>query len=125
MHGVRREYGPNVARLAIAFLLTSAGMFAASTAFLPSSSSMCLTLLSYGAWFNGDLGLAVLFTAMSAFLSWPFAALVGEFAVFYRDCMDLTLTEPRFNQLEDRQTWFVYSEVLIVPEFPTTVDLVD
>ena len=78
VHGVRREYGPNVARLALAFLLTSAGMFSASTAFLPSSSSMFLTLLSYGAWFNRDFELAVLFTAMSAFLSWPFAALVGE-----------------------------------------------
>ena len=109
MHGVRREYGPNVARLAIAFLLTSAGMFAASTAFLPSSSSMCLTLLSYGAWFNGDLELAVLFTAMSAFLSWPFAALVGELAVFYRDCMDLILTEPRFNQLEELLTAKVFN----------------
>ena len=39
---------------------------------------MCLTLLSYGAWYSGDLELAVLFTAMSFFLSWPFAALVGE-----------------------------------------------
>ena len=77
VRGVRREYGPNVARLALAFLLTSAGVFVASTAFLPSSSSMYLTLLSYGAWYNGDLELAVLFTAMSFFLSWPFAALVG------------------------------------------------
>ena len=40
---------PNVMWLALAFLLTSAGMFMASNAFLTSSSSMCLSLLSYAA----------------------------------------------------------------------------
>ncbi len=77
VRAVRREIGPNVARIALAFLLFSAGMFVSSAALLPSSTSMYLTMLSYGAWFNGSHNLAVLFTAMSAYLSWPFAALIG------------------------------------------------
>ena len=55
---VLREYGPNVARLALDFPLTS---------------YLCLTLLSYGAFYNGDCELAVLFTAISFF---PFNFLV-------------------------------------------------
>ena len=50
VRGVRHEYSPNVARLALAFILTL---------------TMCLTLLNYGAWYNGDLELAVLFTVIS------------------------------------------------------------
>jgi alpha-1,2-mannosyltransferase len=74
---VKRQLGPNVARITLAFLLCSAGMFAASTAFLPSSASMYLTMLMVGAWFRREYKLAILFTAMSTFLSWPFAALIG------------------------------------------------
>lgn len=74
---VAKEVGVNVGRLTLAFLVLSAGMFISSTAFLPSSTSMFLVMLSHGAWFNQSYALAIFTTAISAFLSWPFAALLG------------------------------------------------
>lgn len=75
--GVAREIGVNVGRLTLGFLVLSAGMFISSTAFLPSTTSMFLLMLSHGAWFNQSYALAIFSTALSAFLSWPFAALLG------------------------------------------------
>ena len=75
--GIQKEIGQNVARITMAFLLCSAGMFLSSCALLPSTTSMYLTMLSYGAWFRQDYKLAIFFTALSAFLSWPFAAIIG------------------------------------------------
>ena len=75
--GVAREVGVNVGRLTLGFLVLSAGMFISSTAFLPSSTSMFLLMLSHGAWFNQSYALAIFTTALSTFLSWPFAALLG------------------------------------------------
>ena len=49
--GLLRQFGANVGRLALCLLVFSAGMFVSSTAFLPSTSSMYLTLLSAGAWY--------------------------------------------------------------------------
>ena len=77
VQAVKREAGAIAARLTLAMLALSAGMFVASTALLPSTTSMYLLMLSMGAWFNGNMQLAILFTAMSAFLSWPFAAVLG------------------------------------------------
>ena len=56
-------------RLCLALLVTSAGMFISSTAFLPSSASMYLTLLSMGAWFLHHYKLAIFFTASSTLVS--------------------------------------------------------
>lgn len=74
---IRQELGTNVARVTLGILLASSGMFHAGTAFLPSTTSMYLTMLSYGAWLRRNQKLAIFFTAFSAFLSWPFAALLG------------------------------------------------
>ena len=38
---------------------------------------MYLTMISYGFWFRRDFKFAVFFTAFSAFVSWPFAGLLG------------------------------------------------
>ena len=92
--GVLREIGANVARITLCILvfrfdkqcfkgeslstvICSAGMFVSSTAYLPSTTSMYLTLISCGAWFNRSYELAILATAISALLSWPFAVLLG------------------------------------------------
>ena len=94
--GVLCEFGANVGRLCLCLLATSAGMFISSTAFLPSTTSMYLTLLSMGAWFQHQYKLAIFCTAFSTFMSeflycgvrnaelhvfcipgWPFAALIG------------------------------------------------
>jgi len=75
--GILCEFGANVGRLCLGFLVLSAGMFISSTAFLPSTTSMYLTLLSMGAWFHQNYKIAILTTALSTFISWPFAALLG------------------------------------------------
>jgi alpha-1,2-mannosyltransferase len=72
-----REFGVQVGRLALAFLVFSAGMFISSTAFLPATFSMYMCLLSLGAWYQRKYELAIFTTALSTFLSWPFAALIG------------------------------------------------
>ncbi|XP_075236016.1 alpha-1,2-mannosyltransferase Alg9 [Lycorma delicatula] len=74
---VCREFGIHVGRVVLAFMLFSAGMFISCTAFLPSSFSMYMTLISMGAWFQRKYELAVFATALSTFLSWPFVALIG------------------------------------------------
>ncbi|BES97102.1 Alg9-like mannosyltransferase family [Nesidiocoris tenuis] len=74
---VCREFGIHVGRLTLIFQLFSAGMYVASSAFLPSSFSMYMTMLSIGAWYHRKYELAVFLTALSSFLSWPFAALIG------------------------------------------------
>ena len=67
--GVVEEFGVNVGRLTYALLTLSAGMFSASIAFLPSTTSMYLTCLAYGAWFNRSYKLAIFASALSALLS--------------------------------------------------------
>ena len=48
--GVTKEIGANVGKMTFICLLFSAGMFVSSTAFLPSTTSMYLCMLSHGAW---------------------------------------------------------------------------
>ena len=67
--GVLCEFGANVGRLCLAILVFSTGMFISSTAFLPSTTSMYLCLLSMGAWFHHKYHLAIFTTALSTFLS--------------------------------------------------------
>ncbi|XP_063235032.1 alpha-1,2-mannosyltransferase ALG9 [Bacillus rossius redtenbacheri] len=74
---VCREFGVHIGRLMLAFMVFSAGMFISSTAFLPSTFSMYMCLLSMGAWYQRKYELAIFATALSVFLSWPFAALLG------------------------------------------------
>ena len=75
--GVVKEVGANVGRITLALMVFSAGFFISSTAFLPSTTSMYLTMVSHGAWFRQAYPLAIFATALSALLSWPFAALLG------------------------------------------------
>jgi len=53
--GILKLYGSAVARLAFAFMCLSTGMFISAAAFLPSSFSMYMTMLSMGAWYSGHL----------------------------------------------------------------------
>lgn len=74
---VCREFGVAIGRLTLVFQLFSTGMFISSTAFLPSTFSMYMTLMSMAAWFQRKYEQAILYTALSAFVSWPFAGLLG------------------------------------------------
>ena len=67
--GVVKEFGINVGRITLTILTLSTGMFISSTAYLPSSTSMYLTLLAYGAWFRQEYRAAIFATALSAILS--------------------------------------------------------
>ncbi|KAK3864709.1 hypothetical protein Pcinc_029623 [Petrolisthes cinctipes] len=75
--GVCKEFGSNIGLVTLGVLVFAAGMFTASTAFLPSSFAMYMTLLSIGAWYHQAPQLAIFTTAISTFLGWPFAAALG------------------------------------------------
>lgn len=75
--GIRLKAGSNVARWTLAILVGSAGMFVSGCALLPASTSMWLSMVALGAWCQGHFKLAIFSTAGSAFLSWPFAAILG------------------------------------------------
>ena len=122
--GVLCEFGANVGRLCLALLVFSAGMFISSTAFLPSTTSMYLCLLSMGAWFHQKYPLAIFTTALSTFLSecrsikalvsfffslyagWPFAALLG-----LPIAIDIVLIK---NQWKLFITWSIISATTIL-----------
>eukprot|EP00088_Acartia_fossae_P061658 TRINITY_DN7413_c0_g1_i12.p1 TRINITY_DN7413_c0_g1~~TRINITY_DN7413_c0_g1_i12.p1 ORF type:complete len:603 (+),score=24.17 TRINITY_DN7413_c0_g1_i12:65-1873(+) len=75
--GVVEEFGVNVGRLTYALLTLSAGMFISSTAYLPSSTSMYLVCLAYGAWFSKNYKLAIFASALSTLSSWPFTCILA------------------------------------------------
>lgn len=79
---VCREFGIQIGRIWLIFQLFSPGMFIASTALLPSSFSMYFASASFAAWWHQKYRLAIFFTAISALLGWPFAALLGLPLVF-------------------------------------------
>jgi len=107
--GVLCEFGANVGRLCLGLLVFSAGMFISSTAFLPSTTSMYLTLISIGAWFHQQYKLAIFATALSTFLSWPFAALIGLPIAF-----DILIKKKRVKLFI---TWCIISAVtILVPQ---------
>jgi len=104
--GVVEEFGVNVGRLTLAILTLSTGMFISSTAFLPSSTSMYLTLLAAGAWFRNNEKPAIFATALSAILSWPFTALLGV-----PIALDLLIFRRRFNTFI---VWSAFSALAIL-----------
>lgn len=71
------KFGPKCGRMTLALLLTSAGMYHASTAYLPSSFAMYMNMVAMGAWLKGVVELGVVATALSALVGWPFAAILG------------------------------------------------
>ena len=76
---VGAAFGRDVGATTLAFLLTAAGLFHASVAFLPSTFAMHCFLLSTAAWVQPkpDYAGAIFGVAAAALLGWPFAALLG------------------------------------------------
>ncbi|KAL8597468.1 hypothetical protein ACOMHN_047695 [Nucella lapillus] len=74
---LKQYVGSNIARLSLWLELLSTGLFIASTAFLPSSFAMYLTMVATAAWVAGDNRIAILAVAASAIIGWPFAAALG------------------------------------------------
>src|SRR5262249_43740205 len=75
--GILRQFGPSIARLFLFFMALSNGMFISSTAFLPSSFSMYMTALTFGAWLQQHHKIVILTQAISTLIGWPFTALLG------------------------------------------------
>ncbi|XP_054159813.1 alpha-1,2-mannosyltransferase ALG9-like isoform X2 [Oppia nitens] len=75
--GILRQFGPSIARLFLLFMVLSNGMFISSTAFLPSSFSMYMTALTFGAWLQQHHKIVILTQAISSLIGWPFTALLG------------------------------------------------
>ncbi|KAL4220582.1 mannosyltransferase [Mactra antiquata] len=75
--GVWKQFGSNTARILLCFQIMSAGMFISSSAYLPSSFCMYMTFLSYGGWYLQKYEVAIMATAASAILGWPFAGIIG------------------------------------------------
>eukprot|EP00742_Colponemidia_sp_Colp-10_P010632 GILJ01011695.1.p1 GENE.GILJ01011695.1~~GILJ01011695.1.p1 ORF type:complete len:594 (-),score=54.56 GILJ01011695.1:88-1836(-) len=73
---VLRRFGSISARLTLVFLLVSSGMFASSTAYLPSSTSMYMTTMALSCWFNNRFSLAVFFAVGATVFAWPFSAVI-------------------------------------------------
>ncbi|XP_077288561.1 alpha-1,2-mannosyltransferase Alg9 isoform X2 [Arctopsyche grandis] len=74
---VCQEFGVHIGRMWLAFSLTSAGGFIAGAAMLPSAWCCTLTSLALAAWWKHNYPLAIIFTALSALIGWPFAGLLG------------------------------------------------
>ncbi|XP_064394142.1 alpha-1,2-mannosyltransferase ALG9-like [Halichondria panicea] len=74
---VLTRFGAQVANWTLLFLCASCGMYIASTAFLPSSFAMYLTMIAMGAWFLQNYELAIFAVAFSTLVGWPFSAAVG------------------------------------------------
>ncbi|EEB12136.1 alpha-1,2-mannosyltransferase ALG9, putative [Pediculus humanus corporis] len=103
---VMKEFGMQVGKMVLIFMLFSPGMFISSTAFLPSSFSMYMCLLSTGAWIMRKYELAVFTVALSTFISWPFAALTG--APIAIDMLFIRKLHRKFFQ------WSVISSIIIL-----------
>ncbi|KAM3956488.1 alpha-1,2-mannosyltransferase Alg9 [Aphomia sociella] len=74
---VCHEFGVHVGRVWLCLTLPAAGSFAASAALLPSSWSAALSSAALACWWRRRYPSAVLLTAATVLLSWPFTALLG------------------------------------------------
>lgn len=72
-YGVARRFGTRLGVYAAAALALSAGMLHAAPAFLPSTFTMDLLLVSWGCWLAGGTAGAVWGAATALCLGWPFA----------------------------------------------------
>lgn len=100
------HFGANVGRLTLVFLVFGSGMFVSSTAFLPSSFSMYLTMLALGTWFFQKYEFTILATAVSALVGWPFSVILGLPAAY-----DIILCKKKWLLF---LKWSAFSLVLIL-----------
>lgn len=77
LKGISNVFGPFVGRICFAIQLFSTGLFISSSAFLPSSFSMYMTYLVFGAWMNRQSRWSITSTLVSIFAGWPFAGIIS------------------------------------------------
>lgn len=71
------QFGERVATIALLFLVFGAGMFHASTAFVPSTTAMYVSMIGYAAWLDDNDAVVILCSAINGFVTWPFAGVLG------------------------------------------------
>ncbi|XP_013163299.1 PREDICTED: alpha-1,2-mannosyltransferase ALG9 [Papilio xuthus] len=71
------EFGVHVGRVWLCLTLPAAGMFASSAAMLPSAWSSALVAAALACWWRKRYPYAVVLTAITTLLSWPFTAILG------------------------------------------------
>ncbi|XP_013148626.1 PREDICTED: alpha-1,2-mannosyltransferase ALG9 [Papilio polytes] len=71
------EFGIHVGRVWLCLTLPAAGMFASSAAMLPSAWSSALVAAALACWWRKRYPYAVMLTATTTLLSWPFTAILG------------------------------------------------
>ena len=92
----------------MAFLLMSSGMYFASTAFLPNTLSMHLTMITFAAWFCDHYKLTIFSAGLSILIGWPYAA------VAYIP-IAMTMLLSRRKQLYFILFCLVYGTMILVP----------
>jgi len=76
-YGIALKIGNNVALYTAIFSLFSAGIFNASTGYLPSSFCMHVVMIVYWFWFQGQELLTVITSAIGVIYGWPFSGVLG------------------------------------------------
>lgn len=108
LRAICREFGVHIGRTWILFQMFCPGMFISSSAFLPSSFSMYFICGALAAWWYQIYSLAIFMTALSAFLGWPFTAILGVPIV-----LDVVL---RQNKLRTLIFWcFISTATILIP----------
>lgn len=74
--GLMKQFGPEVARISLAILLFSAGMFVSSTAVLPSTFTMYATCVAYAAYWHRHYRISIIACGASVLIGWPFGAIL-------------------------------------------------
>ncbi|PZC70869.1 hypothetical protein B5X24_HaOG214749 [Helicoverpa armigera] len=100
------EFGVHVGRVWLAMTLPAAGMFASSSAMLPSAWSSALCSAALACWWRRRYPTAIFLTAASTLLSWPFTALLGV-----PIAIDMVLMK---GQIVDFLKWSIISLIVIL-----------
>lgn len=79
---VRERFGGSVARLTLVFQVFAPGMFISGVSFLPSTFSMYFTMLAIAAWLLKNPAASIICIAISTFVGWPFAGILGISVAF-------------------------------------------
>ena len=74
---IRRVLGVRIAHWSLLFLACSAGLFHASSAFLPQTFTMLFVMATLDAWMRRDYQQVILGTGVCSLVGWPFSVLLS------------------------------------------------
>eukprot|EP00002_Diphylleia_rotans_P004289 TRINITY_DN1309_c0_g2_i8.p1 TRINITY_DN1309_c0_g2~~TRINITY_DN1309_c0_g2_i8.p1 ORF type:complete len:469 (-),score=73.52 TRINITY_DN1309_c0_g2_i8:267-1673(-) len=77
IQSVEGRFGSRVAFYLMMIQILAPGMFISTTAFLPSTYSMCVLTFAMSCWFKGRIFRSVTLICISVIVGWPFSGLVA------------------------------------------------